>query len=76
MVAQPNDQKDVRSDNICLASTRSPTLQLERFSDMFLSIYLRLPVCLCLKALVVGGIERVFEIGRQFRNEGKTVGVV
>ncbi len=34
--------------------------------DMFLRIALELP----LKKLIVGGMERVFEIGRIFRNEG------
>ena len=33
-------------------------------------MYLRIALELPLKRLVVGGIERVFEIGRVFRNEG------
>ena len=35
-----------------------------------LDMYLRIATELNLKRLIVGGIERVYEIGRQFRNEG------
>ena len=35
-----------------------------------LDIYLRIALELYLKRLLVGGIEKVFEIGRNFRNEG------
>ena len=35
-----------------------------------LDLYLRIATELHLKRLLVGGMERVFEVGRQFRNEG------
>jgi len=35
-----------------------------------LDLYLRIATELHLKRLIVGGLEKVFEIGRQFRNEG------
>jgi lysyl-tRNA synthetase class 2 len=35
-----------------------------------LPVYLRISLELFLKRLIVGGIERVYEIGRNFRNEG------
>ena len=35
-----------------------------------MDLYLRIATELHLKRLLVGGIEKVFEIGRQFRNEG------
>jgi lysyl-tRNA synthetase class 2 len=35
-----------------------------------LELYLRIATELYLKRLIVGGMEKVFEIGRQFRNEG------
>lgn len=39
-------------------------------SALDMDMYLRIATELYLKRLVVGGIERVFEIGRIFRNEG------
>lgn len=37
---------------------------------MDIDLYLRIAPELYLKRLIVGGLERVYEIGRQFRNEG------
>src|SRR3954463_9155075 len=49
------------------AAARPFTTHLNAFdAEMYLRIALELP----LKRLVVGGIDRVYEIGRTFRNEG------
>lgn len=40
------------------------------FNALNRDFYLRIATELPLKRLIVGGMERVFEIGRQFRNEG------
>ncbi|KAG7859220.1 hypothetical protein KL939_002120 [Ogataea angusta] len=39
-------------------------------NDLDMDMYMRIAPELFLKELVVGGLERVYEIGRQFRNEG------
>lgn len=39
-------------------------------NELNMDLYMRIAPELFLKELVVGGMERVYEIGRQFRNEG------
>lgn len=40
------------------------------YASLDMPVYLRIAVELYLKRLIVGGMERVYEIGKDFRNEG------
>ena len=40
------------------------------YAALDMDVYLRIATELYLKRLIVGGLERVYEIGKDFRNEG------
>src|SRR4030095_6342796 len=41
-----------------------------RYNELDADFYLRIATELYLKRLIVGGLEKVYEIGKDFRNEG------
>src|SRR5204863_634899 len=53
---------------ICGGATAEPFVT--HWNALKADYYLRIAIELHLKRLIVGGLERVYEIGRVFRNEG------
>ena len=51
-------------------AARSPSRSSTHHNELDQDLYLRIATELYLKRLIVGGLERVYEIGKDFRNEG------
>jgi lysyl-tRNA synthetase, class II len=49
---------------------RGPAVQVTHHNTLDIDLYLRIALELHLKRLLVGGMERVYELGRVYRNEG------
>jgi len=53
-----------------VGASRASQPFITHHNDLGLDMFMRIAPELYLKQLVIGGLERVYEIGRQFRNEG------
>jgi len=71
-------------DNLSFIEVETPVLNniaggasarpfVTKHNSLDINMYLRIALELNLKRLIVGGFERVYEIGRVFRNEGMSV---
>ncbi|KAJ1479635.1 hypothetical protein T484DRAFT_1628248, partial [Baffinella frigidus] len=61
---------EVASQPALLIAHCSAARPASHHNDLDMRLYMRIAPELYLKMLVIGGLERVYEVGRQFRNEG------